>query len=126
MITYSIAVKNARLQLVVNAIDAGAGVGVLVLGTAALSGATGLLVAIPLAKPSFVVAAAAMTMLGVPLAALSTGAGVAALAELRDSAGNVIVSGLTVGVAGTDIILAAPSISIGQLLQDISSTITHA
>ena len=126
MITYSPAVKNNRLQQVVNAIDGGAGVGVLVLGDATLSGPTGILATLPLQKPSFIVTGGVMTLLGVPLAVLATGTGVASKAEFRDSAGNVIATGLTVGPAGTDILMAATSISVGQLIQDISSAITHA
>ena len=115
-VTYIAAAKNARLTAglltVVSgqSVDGGAGFGVLVIGTAALSGATGVLATITLPKPSFSVSAGVATMLGVPLSATASATGTAAKAELRDSVGNVIVSGLTVGTSATDIVLSAVAI----------------
>lgn len=125
-INYSTAVKNSRLTEVMNAIDAGAGDGVLVIGTSSLSGATGVLATIPLAKPSATIAGGVLTLAGVPVSATAVATGTAAKAELRDSTGTVIASGLTVGVTGADVLVGSTSISSGQIVQVTSGTITHA
>lgn len=123
-ITYNTTVKNNRLTQVLNALDAGAGDGVLVIGTSALSGATGVLVTITLTKPSATVAAGVLTLSGVPITATAGAAGTAAKAELRDSAGTVVASGLTVGTSGTDIVINSTSISNGESVTLNSGTIT--
>lgn len=140
-VTYLTATKNNRLSMAFLAaavtpaagqsVDSGAGVGTLVIGTSALSGATGVLATIALQKPSVSIAGGVATILGVPLSANATATGVAAKAELRDSAGNVIVSGLTVGGtaegtnAGKDIVLNASTISTGETVILNSGSITH-
>jgi len=104
-------------------VDANSGFGQLVIGTASLSGATGVLVTITLQKPSFSYFGVTATMLGVPLSAVATATGTAAMAYLSDSAGTVIISGLTVGTSGTDIMLVSASISAGQTVTINSATI---
>lgn len=121
-VVYSTAVKNTRLQAVVTAIGAD---GLLVIGTAALNGATGRLVTLTLAPVAGTVSGGVLTLSGVPRSADATATGIAALAELRTSAGTVVCSGLTVGTSGTDIILNAAEISAGQLVQVTAGTITH-
>lgn len=106
-------------------VDSGAGFGVLVIGTSSLNGATGVLATIPLQKPSFSISGKVATLLGVPLTATASAGGTAALAELRNSAGNVIYSGLTVGTSGTHIIVANTTISSGQTITVSSGTLTH-
>jgi hypothetical protein len=113
------------MTAVLTAIDAGAGPGTLVIGTSALSGATGVLATIPLADPSASVAAGVLTLLGMPKSAAAVAAGTAAKAEIRDSNGTVVVSGLTVGTSATDIIINSVAISVGQTIQINSGTITH-
>jgi len=124
-VVYNNTVKDARLQVVADAIDAGAGAGVLVIGTSALSGATGVLAEIPLDDPCGVVSGQVLTLSGTPLSATASGTGTAAKAELRDSDDNVIVSGLTVGTSGTDIVVNSTSITTGQTVQITAGTITH-
>jgi uncharacterized Zn ribbon protein len=64
--------------------------------------------------------------LSTPLSAVATAAGTAAKAELRDSAGNVVATGLTVGVvAGFDIVINSTAIAFGQAVQLNFGTITH-
>ena len=99
-VNYSTAVKTNRLQNVVDAIasktyvvGSGAGsAGSLVIGTSALSGATGVLATITLQNPPAVASGTTMTLSGVPLSATASATGTAALAELRNNAGTVIVS----------------------------------
>lgn len=132
-VTYSAAVKTNRLANVNDAINSktyvvgsGAGsVGSLVIGTSALSGATGVLATITLQNPAATVSGSVLTIAGVPLSVAASGTGTAALAELRNNAGTVIVSGLTVGTSGTDIIISATPIVAGQTVQLNSGTITH-
>lgn len=124
-VVYSTTVKNNRLTQVVNNTDAAAGFGTIVIGTSALSGATGVLATITLQKPSATVASGVLTIAGTPLSTTASATGTAAKAELRDSTGLVIASGLTVGTSATDIIINATAISVGQTVQLNSGSITH-
>lgn len=128
-VVYNDDLKKDRLDLVTQYVDAGSGAGKLVIGTSALSGSTGVLAEITLDGPSFGAAAGtgtvSITLEGVPLEANATAGGTAALAELRDSDDNVIVSGLTVGTSGTDIIITSTTIVNGQPVRVTSGTITH-
>jgi hypothetical protein len=121
-IVYSNTVKNARLQEVIDAIGSG---GFLVIGTSALSGATGVLASVPLANPAFTLGTATMTLTSVPRTVNASGTGTAAKAELRTAGGVVVASGLTVGTSGTDIIINALAISTGQTVQVTAGTINH-
>lgn len=134
-VTYASSLKTDRLKLVVNALGTataptisvtGTAAGSLVVGTSALSGATGVLCTIPLATTPATVSGSVLTLSGVPLSATASGTGTAALAELRNNAGTVIVSGLTVGTSGSDITISNTSITSGQTVQVTSGTITHA
>lgn len=55
-------------------------------------------------------------MLGAPLTGNITGTGTAAKAELHDSNGVPVISGLTVGVAGCDIDLSTTSFVSGEIV----------
>lgn len=123
-VNYSTTAKNSRLNAVVNLIDGGSGSGVLVIGTSSLSGATGVLATVTLQKPSFTVASGVMTMAGTPSATISA-SGTAALAELRDSTGATVVSGLTVGTSATDIIVGTTTFTSGVTVTVSSGTITE-
>lgn len=134
-VTYPTNVKNNRLKMVFlsgavtpasgDNVDANSGNGVLVIGTSALSGATGVLATITLGKPSVSIASGVATVLGTPLSATASASGTAAKAEIRDSAGNVVISGLSVGTSGSDINLNSTAISSGQTVTLTSGTITH-
>lgn len=132
-VNYNNTLRTNRLRAVVDAIDSktfvvgsGAGsAGNLVIGTSSLSGATGVLATIPLQNPAATISGNVLTLAGVPRTATATATGTAALAELRNNSGAVIVSGLTVGTAGTDIIISSTAISSGQTVQVNSGTITH-
>jgi hypothetical protein len=109
-----------------SAVDAGTGFGTLVIGTSALSGATGVIVSITLQKPSFSLSGGVATLLGVPLSGTATlsGTNTAAKAEIRDSSSNAIITGLTVGTSGSDINLNSVSIASSQVVTVTSATIT--
>ena len=132
-VVYSSTLKNARLQLVSDLIagqtaaasTGSATAGKLVIGSSALSGATGVLATIDLETTPFSISGGVATLAGVPLATTASATGTAAKAELRDNADNVIVSGLTVGTSGTHITLATASIVSGEDVVVTAGTITH-
>jgi hypothetical protein len=132
-VVYSSTLKTNRMQLVADLIASKvaaastgtATAGSLVIGTSALSGATGVLATITLSATPGTVSGNVFTLSGTPLSATASGTGTAALAEFRNNAGTTIVSGLTVGTSGTDITINATAISSGQTVQVTSGTITH-
>lgn len=122
-ITYSTTVKNNRLTQVLNAIDGGAGNGILKIGT---TGMATTLVSVTLAKPSATVSAGVLTFSGLPKSGTASATGTAAAAQITDSTGALVVDGLTVGTSGTDIIIDNTSITTGQTVNfNATSTITH-
>jgi hypothetical protein len=131
--TYSTVAATARLTAALIATSQAAGVsvdgrssfGTLVIGTSGLSGTTGVLATIVLQKPSFSIVGKVATLLGVTLSVLASGSGTAALAELRDSDGNTVVSGLTVGTSATDIVITSTSITAGETVSITAGTVTH-
>lgn len=132
-VVYSNTVKDNRLNVVNDAVNsktyaAGTGsgsAGSLVIGTSSLSGATGVLATIPLQNPAFTVGSQVLNLAGTPLSATASAGGTAAKAEIRNNAGTVIVSGLTVGTSGTDVILGTTTIASGGTVTVTSGTITH-
>jgi len=131
--TYSTVAATARLTAALIATSQAAGVsvdgrssfGTLVIGTSGLSGTTGVLATIVLQKPSFSIVGKVATLLGVTLSVLASGSGTAALAELRDSDGNTVVSALTVGTSATDIVITSTSITAGETVSITAGTVTH-
>jgi hypothetical protein len=123
-VIYNNTIKDARMNAVLSAIDSQTAHATLEICT---TGYGAVLSTITLAKPSFSEASQALTLLGVPLSDNSAaGAGTAALARIKDGAGTVCISGLTVGVGTGDIQLGSVVISIGEVVQITSGTITHA
>ncbi len=122
-VTYSTALKNNRLDEVTALIDAGAGPGEIRIGTAAMAL---ILATIPLADPAAPAAAAGVLTFTMPRSDTSAdNNGTAVEADIRDDAAAVIVSGLTVGTSGTDIILDSTNITAGQTVTLNTATITH-
>src|SRR5882724_4687336 len=132
-VVYSNTVKDNRLNVANDAVNsktyvAGSGAGsagTLVIGTSSLSGATGVLATIVLQNPAFTEASQVLTLAGVPLSVAASASGTAAKAELRNNAGTVVVSGLTVGTSATDIILGTTTITSGGTVTITAGTITH-
>lgn len=119
---YVAAVKTSRMQAVRDAINAGSGPGVLQIGTAGMGA---VLVTVPLDDPVSV-SGSVLTMLAAPATAAASGTGTAGAARVRDSAGNDVYTGLTVGLSGADVVLDSLSITNGQDVTIASATITHA
>lgn len=124
-VIYSTAAKNARLNAVAATIDAGSGPGVLQIGTTAMGT---VLATIVLADPCAAAASGGvLTFSGFPRSDTSADAnGTAAAARIRDSDGNDVITGLTVGVVGSgaDIIFESVSFNVGEIITLNSATIT--
>lgn len=121
-VTYTTAVKNARLDAVVTAIGSA---GVLEIGT---TGMGTVLATIALGNPAGTTSGGVLTFSGFPRSDTSADAtGTAAAARIRTASGGTdIVTGLTVGTTGSDINLDSVSITAGQTVTLNSATITHA
>lgn len=124
-VTYSTAAKNARLQAVADLIDAGAGPGTLEIGT---TGMGSVLATIPLADPCGTVSGGVLTFDFTPAVedTSADNSGTAAAARIKDSNGTSIITGLTVGTSGADIVLDSVTITAGQAVSLTAGTITHA
>ena len=123
-LNYTNAVKDARMMATVGLIGSA---GQLVIGTSALSGATGVLVRVPFDDPAFTVSNGVMTISNPPRTVIAVGTGIAGKVEIRDGSDTVIASGLTVGLpaSGAEVIINALEISTGQTVQVTVGTITH-
>jgi hypothetical protein len=122
-VIYAASLKTTRMQAIVTALGAAAK---LVLGTSALSGATGVLATETLPATAGTVSGSVLTFSSTPYSVAAAAAGTLAKAELRTSADAVIISGLTVGTSGADIIVDTTTISsIGQMVNINSGTLTH-
>ena len=121
-VTYTTAVKNARLDAVVTAIGS---TGVLEIGT---TGMGTVLATIALNSTAGTSASGVLTFSGFPKSDTSADAtGTAAAARIRTASGGTdIVTGLTVGTSGSDINLDSTSITAGQTVTITAASITHA
>lgn len=119
-VTYTTAVKQARLEAVITAIGAA---GKLKIFTAA----DALLATLSLANPAGAASGATLTLDFDPdISATASGSGTAAKASITTGADVDVITGLTVGTSGTDIILDSTSITSGQSVTITAGTITHA
>jgi hypothetical protein len=122
-VIYAAALRTARMNEVKDAIDAGAGAGKLKIGTSAMGT---VLATLTLADPCGTVSGDVLTLDFDPdISAAASNTGTAAAATITDSDDNVIVSGLTVGTSGTNIVLDSTSITAGQTVTITSGTLTH-
>lgn len=122
-VDYNITVRTNRLQQGINATDAGATNGVMRL----LDSGGNVLSTLELARPSAIAANGVATFSGMSLidpAAAATGYATAARTE--DGDGNIIISGLTVGMGSTSEIVMSPTnyITAGQTVAITAATIT--
>jgi len=124
-VTYSTAAKTARMNAVIAQIDAGASAGTVEIGT---TGMGSVLAILTLADPCGSAASGVLTFDFDPdiVDSSANATGTAAEARIKDSDGTVIISGLTVGTSGTDIVLDSTSITSGQSVTLTTGTITHA
>ena len=123
-VNYASTLKDTRMTAVRDAIDAGSGAGYLEICSAAYAA---VLATITLADPSGTISSGVLTFSGMPKSDTSAdNTGTAAIARIKDSNGNVVVQGLTVGTSGTDIVISSTSIVAGDTVTLNSATITHA
>ena len=121
-VVYAAALRTTRITSVLTAIDAGAGAGTLEIGTAAMAS---VLATITLADPAGSVSGDVLTFTMPKSDTSADNTGTAAAARIKDSDGNIIVSGLTVGTGSENIVLDSTSITTGQNVTINSATITH-
>jgi hypothetical protein len=121
-VTYTTAVKNARLDAVVTQIGSA---GVLEIGTTSMGT---VLATIDLGNPAGTTSGGILTFSGFPRSDTSADAtGTAAAARIRTASGGTdIITGLTVGTSASDINLDSVSITTGQTVTINSATITHS
>jgi hypothetical protein len=120
-VTYTTAVKNARLDAVTTQLGTA---GKLEIGTASMAA---VIVTFNLNNPAAAGAASGvLTFSGFPKTSAASAGGTAAAARLRTGANVDIVTGLTVGTSGSDINLDSTNVSSGQNVTINSATITHA
>ena len=124
-VIYSAATKTARLNAVVTTIGAN---GKLKLLTAA----DAVLVTLPLAATAGVVSGDVLTFSDANgatagISNVAAGAqGAIAKAIITTSADVTVISGLTAGTSGTDVIVDNVNVNVGQSVQINTATITHA
>jgi hypothetical protein len=121
-VIYSPAVRSARLAVVRDAIDAGSGPGILELGNA---GMALVLATLTCSKPCGTISGDTLTFAPIIQDSAADASGNAAVARFKDSDGNVIISGLTCGTSGTNIIMGSVSITVGQAVPMTSAAISH-
>ena len=123
-VTYSTAAKNARLDAVAALIDAGAA------GKLKIRDASNVVLAtFTLADPCAAGAASGILTFDFDPDISDTSAdasGTAANAIITDASDTTVISGLTVGTSGTDIVLDSVSITVRQTVTLTSASITHA
>lgn len=125
-VVYSQTLKNTRMTSVKTAIELGSGFAKLQISNSNnFANASDILATIPFADPACAITSDLLTFSSLPVSALADFTGTASLARIRDASDNVVVSGLTVGTSGTNIVLNTTSISAGQLVRIDSGTITH-
>lgn len=122
-VTYSNTVKDSRMTQVLNAIDGGVAAGYIEICNA---GYANVLATITLADPCGSVASQALTFTMPRSDTSADFTGTAAIARIKDSAGNICVSGLTVSTSGADINLTSLLITAGDTVTINSGVITHA
>lgn len=121
-VNYTTTIKNDRMTVVLNAIDAGPAAGTLEIGTA---GMATVLATITLADPAGSVSGGVLTFTMPQSDVSADNTGTAAAARIRDSLSADVVTGLTVGTGSEDIVLNSTSITTGQQVTINSATITH-
>jgi len=116
-VTYSTAVKNARLDAVIAQIGT---TGTIEIGT---TGMGSVLATFILNSTAGTSGSGVLTFSGMPKSATAS-AGTAAAARIRTGGTTDIVTGLTVGTSGADINLNSVTFSAGQTVTLTSATIT--
>jgi hypothetical protein len=123
MASYAPALKSARMQAVIKAIDANLEPAFMEIGTAGLAVVA---ITITLSDPSFTEANGVIAMNDMPKWGTATVPGPVVEARIRDGGGNVVISGLTVGLVDADIILDFVDLQVGQTVTLSQASIEHS
>jgi hypothetical protein len=116
-VTYSTAVKNARLDAVIAQIGASGTLEIMTAGSSVLA-------TITLNSTAGTSGSGVLTFAGFPKTVTATGTGTAALAQIK-AAGTPVITGLTVGTSGTDIVFTGTAvINSGQSVTISTASIT--
>lgn len=121
-VNYRTSLKTTRMNAVVTDIDGGAGPGTLEICTAAYAT---VLAVLTLADPCGTVSNGVLTFSAITQDSAADNGGTAAVARIKDSNGNVIIDGLTVGTSGANINLNTTTIVANDIVQITSASITH-
>jgi hypothetical protein len=117
-ILYSNTIKEERMNVVKTALNGGK----LNIYSAEYQD---LLVSINLENISALVVNGILTLLGTPLVGIAILTGTAEIARLLNSSGEVVAEGLTVGLAGTNLVIDAIAINTTQIVRLNSGIIIH-
>lgn len=126
-VTYSAAVKTALMTAVRDQIDAGGAAGKLEICSVAYASVLATITLGYSGATTGTVSGSVLTLAGFPRSDTSADAtGTAAVARIRTSANVDVITGLTVGLSGSDVNLDSLSITAGQTVTINSATFTHA
>lgn len=122
-VVYRSSLRTTRMNDVETDLDSGTGAATLEIGT---TGFSSVLAIFTLSDPAGTVTGDVLTGSSMPKSTTGAATGNAAEARLKNSTGDVIVSGLTVGTSGTNVIIS-PSVTItsGQTCNLTALTLTH-
>jgi hypothetical protein len=122
-VNYNIPTINSRLAAVITSIDAGSSFGQMRLMANSVTVSV-----LALQKPSGTVGGGVLTFAGSPTGTIlinTSSSNPLATADIEDSTGTVIVSGLTIGLSTAyDIVVPTTTVSAGQSITLTSATIT--
>lgn len=117
-VVYRATERTARMQVILDAIDGGT----LEIGTAAMAS---VLASITLPSPAGTLSGDTITLTMPQSDPSADNSGTAAAARIKNSGGAAIVTGLTAGTSGTNVVLDSVSFTAGQTFTLNSGTITH-
>lgn len=123
-VNYRASLKTTRMTAVRDDIDSGAGAGILEICTA---GYASVLATFTCNDPCGTVSGDTLSFSGLTKSATAGNSGTAVVARFRNSSNVDIVTGLTVGTSGTDIVISpSTTITSGQTVEWTAGTITHS
>lgn len=123
-VNYRASLKTTRMTDVRNDIDSGAGAGILEVCTA---GYALVLATFACNDPCGTVSGDTLSFSGLTKTAIAAASGTAALGRFRNSTSDDIVTGLTVGTSGTNIIIGpSTTITAGQNVEWTAGSIQHS
>jgi hypothetical protein len=123
-VNYRASLKTTRMTAARDDIDSGTGAGTLEICT---SGYALVLATFTCNDPCGTVSGDVLSFSGLTKTATAGNTGTAVIARFKNSSGTDIVTGLTVGTSGADIIISpSTSITSGQTVEWTAGSITHS